>query len=72
MISTVITQRAIETQSCRMDVTRLEQRAYIKIVVLLERIARECHSELVEAVGNNALPYRHSLALLSRSTAMLT
>jgi hypothetical protein len=38
-----------------MDVTRLEQRAYIKIAVLRGRNARECHSELVEAVGNNAL-----------------
>ena len=41
-----------------MYVTRLEQRAYIKIAVLRGRIAIECHSELVEAVGNNALPNR--------------
>ncbi|GFV17085.1 uncharacterized protein TNCV_3632491 [Trichonephila clavipes] len=41
-----------------MEVTLVEQRAYIKIVVLRERNAMECHSELVEALGNNALPYR--------------
>jgi hypothetical protein len=41
-----------------MEVTRLEQRAYTKISVLRGRNARECHSELVEAVVNNALPYR--------------
>ncbi|GFV43131.1 uncharacterized protein TNCV_1410281 [Trichonephila clavipes] len=41
-----------------MEVTRVEQCAYIKIVVLQERNAMECHSELVEALGNNALPYR--------------
>ncbi|GFS84661.1 uncharacterized protein TNCV_4607771 [Trichonephila clavipes] len=40
-----------------MEVTRVEKRAYIKIVVLRERNAMECHSELVEALGNNALPY---------------
>ncbi|GFX36003.1 HTH_48 domain-containing protein [Trichonephila clavipes] len=31
--------------------------AYIKIAVLRGRNAMECHSELVEALGNNALPY---------------
>ncbi|GFX99804.1 HTH_48 domain-containing protein [Trichonephila clavipes] len=41
-----------------MEITRVEQRAYIKIDVLRERNAMECHSELVEALGNNALPYR--------------
>jgi hypothetical protein len=42
-----------------MEVTRVEQRAYIKIAVLrVGRNAMECHSELVEALGNNALPYR--------------
>ncbi|GFV88069.1 HTH_48 domain-containing protein [Trichonephila clavipes] len=41
-----------------MEVTRVEQRAYIKIAVLRERNAMECHSELVGALGNNALPYR--------------
>jgi hypothetical protein len=37
-----------------MDVTRLEQNVYIKIAILRERNARECHSELVEAMGNNS------------------
>ncbi|GFX71354.1 uncharacterized protein TNCV_2453651 [Trichonephila clavipes] len=41
-----------------MEVTRVEQRAHIKIAVLRGRNAIECHSELVEALGNNALPYR--------------
>ncbi|GFV91310.1 uncharacterized protein TNCV_898271 [Trichonephila clavipes] len=40
-----------------MEVTRVEQRAYIKIAVLRQRNAMECHSELVETLGNNALPY---------------
>ncbi|GFW77648.1 hypothetical protein TNCV_133391 [Trichonephila clavipes] len=35
--------------SCKMEVTRVEQRAYIKIAVLRERNAMECQSELVEA-----------------------
>jgi hypothetical protein len=33
----------------------VEQRVYIKIVVLLGINAREYHSELVEAMGNSAL-----------------
>ncbi|GFT22058.1 HTH_48 domain-containing protein [Trichonephila clavipes] len=41
-----------------MEVTRVEQRTYIKIAVLPGRNAMECHSELVEALGNNVLPYR--------------
>ncbi|GFX43480.1 uncharacterized protein TNCV_4875001 [Trichonephila clavipes] len=41
-----------------MEVTCVELRAYIKIAVLRERNAMECHSELVEALRNNALPYR--------------
>ncbi|GFT14458.1 HTH_48 domain-containing protein [Trichonephila clavipes] len=41
-----------------MEVTRVEQRAYMKISVLRGRNAMECHNELVEALGNNALPYR--------------
>ncbi|GFV48378.1 HTH_48 domain-containing protein [Trichonephila clavipes] len=41
-----------------MEVTRVEQRAYIKIAVLRERNEMECHSELVEALGNNVLTYR--------------
>jgi hypothetical protein len=32
--------------SCRMDVTRLEQCAYIKIAMMRGRNARECHSVL--------------------------
>ena len=36
-----------------MDVTRLEQRAYIKIAVLRGRNARGCHIEVVEAVGTH-------------------
>ncbi|GFU36718.1 uncharacterized protein TNCV_3312051 [Trichonephila clavipes] len=41
-----------------MEVTRVEKRAYIKTAVLRERHAMECHSELVDTLGNNALPYR--------------
>ncbi|GFX66209.1 uncharacterized protein TNCV_341841 [Trichonephila clavipes] len=41
-----------------MEVTRVEQRAYNKIAVLRERNAMECPCELVETLGNNALPYR--------------
>ncbi|GFX58935.1 uncharacterized protein TNCV_806391 [Trichonephila clavipes] len=41
-----------------MEVTRVEQRAYIKIAVRRERNETECHSELVEALGNNVLPCR--------------
>ncbi|GFQ92645.1 HTH_48 domain-containing protein [Trichonephila clavata] len=41
-----------------MEVTRVVQRAYIKIAVLRGRNEMECHSEFVEALGNNALPYR--------------
>ena len=44
--------------SCRMDVTRLEQRTYIRIAILQGRNARKRHSELVETVGNNDLSYR--------------
>ncbi|GFW15686.1 hypothetical protein TNCV_3581841 [Trichonephila clavipes] len=44
-----------------MEVTRVEQRAYIKIAVLRGRNVMYCHSELVEALGNNALPY-HTVA----------
>ncbi|GFR08471.1 HTH_48 domain-containing protein [Trichonephila clavata] len=40
-----------------MEVTRVEQRSYIKISVLRRRNTMECHSELVEAFGNNALAY---------------
>ncbi|GFV77890.1 uncharacterized protein TNCV_441 [Trichonephila clavipes] len=41
-----------------MEVTRVEQRAFIEIAVLRDRNAMECRSELLEALGNNALPYR--------------
>ncbi|GFX27391.1 HTH_48 domain-containing protein [Trichonephila clavipes] len=41
-----------------MEVARVEQRAYIKITILQERNEMECHSELVEALGNNVLSYR--------------
>ena len=49
----------------------VEQRTYIKISVLRGRNARECHSELVEAVGNNALPYR-TVAILGRRVSERT
>ncbi|GFT84976.1 uncharacterized protein TNCV_2507771 [Trichonephila clavipes] len=35
-----------------MEVTRVEQRAYIKVAVLRERNEMECHSELVEGLGS--------------------
>ena len=41
-----------------MKVTRKEQRSYVKKAVLRGRNAKECHSELTEALGNRALPYR--------------
>ena len=41
-----------------MEVTRQEQRYYAKIAVLRGRNAKECHSELEEALGNRAPPYR--------------
>ncbi|PRD32982.1 UNVERIFIED_CONTAM: hypothetical protein NCL1_18805 [Trichonephila clavipes] len=41
-----------------MDVTRVEQRAYIKIAVLRGRNVMECLSELVETLGNDTLSYR--------------
>ncbi|GFX28396.1 transposable element Tcb2 transposase [Trichonephila clavipes] len=40
-----------------MEVTHVEQRAYMKIAVLRGSNAMECHSELVEALGHNDLPY---------------
>ncbi|GFX68199.1 uncharacterized protein TNCV_1807551 [Trichonephila clavipes] len=45
-----------------MEVTCVEQRAYFKIAVLRGRNVMECHSELVGALGNNALSY-HTVAL---------
>ncbi|GFR17286.1 HTH_48 domain-containing protein [Trichonephila clavata] len=41
-----------------MEVSRVEQRASIKISVLRGRNEMECHSEFGEALGNNALLYR--------------
>ena len=41
-----------------MEVTRQEQRSYVKIAVLWDRNAKEYYSELTEALGNRALPYR--------------
>ena len=39
----------------KMEVMRnVEEHAYIKIAVLRERSAMECHSELLKDVGNNA------------------
>ncbi|GFV64566.1 histone-lysine N-methyltransferase SETMAR [Trichonephila clavipes] len=41
-----------------MEVTRVEPRADIKTAVLRGRNVMECHSELVETIGKNALLYR--------------
>ncbi|PRD35639.1 UNVERIFIED_CONTAM: L-type amino acid transporter 1-like protein IMAA [Trichonephila clavipes] len=41
-----------------MEVTCVEQHYCIKIAVLRGRNAMECHSELVETHGNNAIRYR--------------
>ena len=41
-----------------MEVTRQEQRYYVKIAMLRGRNSKECHSELTEALGNRALQYR--------------
>ena len=41
-----------------MEVTRQEQRSYVKIGVLRGRNTKECHSELTQALANRALPYR--------------
>ena len=41
-----------------MEVTRQEKHSYVKIAVLRSRNAKECYSELTEALGNRALPYR--------------
>ena len=41
-----------------MEVTRQEQRSYVKIAELQGKYAKECHSEITEALGNRALPYR--------------
>ena len=39
-----------------MEDTRQEQPSYVKIALLRGRNAKECHSELTEALGNRALP----------------
>ena len=36
----------------------VQQHSYVKIAVLQCKNAKECHSELTEALGNRALPYR--------------
>ena len=41
-----------------MELTRQEQRSYVKIAMLRGINAKECHSELTDALGNRALPYR--------------
>ena len=40
------------------EITRQEKRSYVKIAALRGRNAKKCHSELKEALGNRALPYR--------------
>ena len=40
-----------------MEITRQEQRSYVKIAVLWGRNAKECHPRLTEALANRALPY---------------
>ena len=41
-----------------MEVTQQEQCSYMKIAVFWGRTAKEYHSELAEALGYHALPYR--------------
>ncbi|GFU44985.1 hypothetical protein TNCV_4234991 [Trichonephila clavipes] len=41
-----------------MEVSRVEQRSCIKIAVLQRKNVMEYHSELVDVLGNNTLPYR--------------
>ena len=41
-----------------MEVTRHEQRYYVKIAVLRGINEKECHSELTKGLGNRDLPYR--------------
>ncbi|GFV30912.1 uncharacterized protein TNCV_4013461 [Trichonephila clavipes] len=38
-----------------MEVTSVEQHAYIKIAIFRQRNQMECQNELVEALGNNVL-----------------
>ena len=51
-----------------MEVTRQEQRSYVKIAVLQGRNAKECHSELTEVLSNRALPYRTVARSAAHST----
>ena len=44
-----------------MEVTRQEQRSYLKIAVLWGRNAKECHSELKEALDNRLSHTEQSL-----------
>ena len=48
----------VSQPACRMDMTQLEHHLYIKVTVLHGRNARECHTELVESVGNKAHSYQ--------------
>ena len=41
-----------------MDISKVEQRSYVKISFLQGRNARECHAELWEALNDRELPYR--------------
>ena len=41
-----------------MELIRQEQRSYMKIAVLRGRNAKECHSDLTEALDKRVLPYR--------------
>ncbi|PSN39588.1 hypothetical protein C0J52_06900 [Blattella germanica] len=41
-----------------MEVTKVEQRSYIKKAFLRGYNARESHAKLQQALGNQALPYR--------------
>ena len=40
--------------SCKMEVTRVSEHAYIKIEILRRKSTMKCHSELVEEAGNSA------------------
>ena len=44
-----------------MEVTRQEQRSYVKIAVLRGRNAKECHSELTEALDNRLFHTEQSI-----------
>ena len=40
--------------SCKMELTRVEEQASIKIAFHWGRSVMECHSELIEAIGNSS------------------